>query len=94
MRCEGEILLGGQRFRSFQARSDALRNLTVICDEFMTHLFRYFAITCYPGCYLFVVVLPGLFPALGFFADDVRGPFSCVLENMFSSTWSAKLVFF
>ena len=37
--------------------------------------------------------MPGLFPAVVFFAGDVRGPFSCVLENMFSSTWSAKLVF-
>ena len=44
---------------AFKHRSDALREGTVFCDEFVALFLSYFAITGYLGCPLFVVVLPG-----------------------------------
>ena len=65
--------LGEVDSESFQARSDALRKVAVICDDFMTHFWSYFAITSYLGCPLFVVVLPGCSRLWVSAADNARG---------------------
>ena len=66
--------LGEVDSESFQARSDALRKVAVICDDFMAHFWSYFAITSYLGCPLFVVVLPGCSRLWFSAADNARGP--------------------
>ena len=59
----------------------------------MTHFLSYFAITCYLGCPLLVVVLPG-YSRLWFSVLTILAPpFSCVLENRFSSSVVCKTSF-
>ena len=74
MRCEGKFWLGSSDSESFQARSGALREEAVICDDFMAHFLGYFAIASHLDCPLLVVVLPGCSRLWFSAADNAMGP--------------------